>query len=94
MRDAITVDTHTGAHKTFSWLLEGWFTMMRVTDSLSCDYQTLLVIGGIDTLASHVMRDTIPVDTHIKAHVSFSLPIEDLMDEFYDNYDQDCSLSI
>jgi hypothetical protein len=48
MRDVTTVDT--GAHRSFSWLLEEWFPMIMGTDSLSSDHRTLLVIVGIDTL--------------------------------------------
>jgi hypothetical protein len=72
MRDATTVDTHTGAYGSCSWLLEDWFAMITGTNSLSCDHRTLLVIGGIDTLASHVMQDvmqeTTTVDTQPNAH--------------------------
>jgi hypothetical protein len=119
-RYTTTVDTHTKAHGSFSWLLDdimdeiyynydrdclstmypwvgsiinpllGLVPNEMDIDSLSCDYRSLLVKCGIHTLADHTMHDTTTVNTHTKAHGSFSWLLEDIMDEIYYNYDRDC----
>jgi hypothetical protein len=60
------------------------------TDTLPYDYITLLVKCGIHSLVYHITRYTTTVDTHTKAHESFSCLLGDLMDEIYYNYDWDC----
>jgi hypothetical protein len=77
------VDTHTKG----TW---DWFIARMCMDSLSCDYRTVLAkMWDTHSCGSrHAGHDN--VDTHTKAHGSFSLLLDDVMDEFYDNYDPDC----